>query len=369
MSTTTKKKKAMIVIAVALVAALAVTGTLMASFFKADTPLDWEDYQAGDLEVNLYEYRDIDGDGTIGQKTIAGETLEAPEEYYAPVNYTNYPVTDISAGGTFEKQMSIGLADDGVDAYARIKTEAVIYFGVPYGSNEGYPSSFNVTSSSIYNGWDENSAEKKAYDAAAKEYYSKFAAVLFTLRDGIKAYSYQAEDEYYSGEPNGGWFEFDPTAAEEEMLNGILDGEISPHRVTVTGYFYHGNPDGTDGKELSVIEGTGMAKTPKVLFHEFITKAYQIKNNFMTNWNSILSDEYKDFDALMASDTDATDHILASTYFDTVTPTNNEVYVSANDFPLTGKAFFLNYTGQAVEAKEENSDKAYDEVFNAAFNN
>jgi hypothetical protein len=337
MSTTTKKKSAMIVVTIALVAALAVTGTLMAGdLMRADSDIAGTAGDMPDFDIELLAVRDLNENGII-------EGTDDVYEYDLPANGST-TILKAVPGASIPQLLRVYLSQDTDNngGFARVKVETTVTLGAI-----GYE-----------------------WDKGLESYYSRLAATVYTLRDG---FILQDSEKWY--------YDMDPTAAEKTILDKIISDAVSaddffkvensqykyftfddndpdlihptialPDAVTITGYLYYAdsrtgqirNPILITKSALEYPEQAAITALNSVTFPKM-----EKKDNFMERWLSFKT-AGGTFDDLTHwySSTEATDRNIDFTHLFKPSGT----YLSADNYPLAGATFLIKYQAQAIQA-------------------
>jgi hypothetical protein len=370
-----KKKGAMIVVAIALVAALAVTGTLMTLTAQSDGG-QTDDGESDAFGINLWVSKDLNGNGKIDFEpvTVEGqdENITFDETFQLANNETQ--TFDLVPGGFKQQIATVALTEDSVDAYAAIKIETTINLRDP---------------------------KELQWGVDLEDYYSKLAAVIYMLRnntlDPAKTLFVPMDDWYYK---------LAPTTSEAAIVNEIISDAMSqddfyygkegkpkgyhwveetqeieldmalPESVTLTGYLYYGENNGAELKTLTTTsgdQGNGMVQA----LNSVAFPAYQRTADFMDKWLEYSSNECDLTDFLVWNDT-AGKQINFSDFF-TVTETINVgegenqtenrksyIFVSADRYPLMDTTLSVNYVARAIhiyEGEDYADDKSPVEYF------
>jgi hypothetical protein len=371
---TTKKKSAMIVVAIALVAALAVTGTLMTYAFRDKSPISVKTMGTKGLEIYLTQYRDVDGDGTFEGAVALGTATTSTDddgkliyvysnplyittaacrlpyysEYRVPVAESVVSEAKIVPGDFVPLPTSIYLAgDENINAFVRIKVKSTVTFGA------------------IDANGDDNTS-----DLEKEKYYSKVAAALFTLRDhiGIQNGIKNTSDR------NKWHFEFDLAPEEKIALNSIVGKNDSneanmetPESITLTGYIYYAKNNSSSGNmELVPLKpsNTMLYDTSIDFLNGVVFPAYQTRDdsdfNFLDEWAKYRTwYEGEDYLGRIIENVDPPN---TDAFFDKVEDSTGEVYIDSDKYPLTGATIAIELMGQTIQTQSADSVTLNDDV-------
>jgi hypothetical protein len=367
MSTTTKKKSAMIVVTIALVAALAVTGTLMDYFSESGGGVIWQ--QTGNLGISLHSY-----DG----------------EKYVPVS-TDPEFVPIIPGKYQSKMFSVKFAEDSSDSYLRVKVTVAGYLN--------HPNSYDYFVFKNTDGMGDE--ELAAYNKKRADYFSRFAALIYTAKHGFffpnvtGSDGQPVVDDVTSRTKPIAWFEFDPNETQSTNISNILAGQnsstvevdkgsgekesisVAPYSVSFDGYIYYGG----DGDANTADQKKLGAHAPQHEGYLTILSGYKLpafltKTDFLTTWDSINDKSFAKFAG------DGEGSVLWNQLFDLPSKMSTNAdeisvadqpkqelsqYISADRYPLTGGYynFYFKFTAQAIDSASSGniSEKSAKEVF------
>jgi hypothetical protein len=296
----TNEKKSLRMLAMALVVALTISGALLTYAGEGEENPDADGESSESLEINLYKNCEL----------VTEDSGKA--------------IINVSAGDVVPRVINVKLGDESPDAYVRVKVETAVTLG-----------GFQLTG--------------QTSEAAQTAYFSKFAAALFTVRDGLKI-----------GAPDKWYFEFDPTDEEKTTIAAILKKDFSdgaaPSSITITGYLYYYEMDESENvrKLATLTTGTAInannAALKKVAF-----PAYQTKTDFMTLWDRAYSSWQCDTDDSIVdflSDTDTSQFFDMSAGED---GNDTDSYAYASKYPLTSTTLAIKLLGEAVTTDQSDT--------------